>query len=154
GPSWTYPAGQEIKWHRMTSLGTLLVGTDDGIACLDPETGKTIWKRDDLKKVPDFSVDELNGTPLVLVTDNQGSSKTQLHAIEMLSGKDFWQTERLKGAAIGVYPIYDKAMVLLLTSPNVSQNKADPDMIALDLLSGEVKWESKFPDKVDLHAVE
>jgi outer membrane protein assembly factor BamB len=150
---WTVKSDQEIRWHQLTDLGTLLVATDDGISCLDPETGKPIWKRDDLKKIPDYHVEEIVGTPLLLVTVNEGN-KTKLHAVDLLTGQNIWETERLKGATIGVVPVYQKNMVLLLTSRSAGASKDKPDMIALDMATGEVRWEAEFPDRVDFHAVE
>ena len=33
---WAYKSDQEVRWHRLTDLGTCLVGTDDAILCLNP----------------------------------------------------------------------------------------------------------------------
>ncbi len=54
---------------------------------------------------------------------------------------------------MGIAPIYEKSMVVLLTVRDAKMNKDKPDMIAFDIASGDVLWESQFPDKVDLHAV-
>lgn len=57
----------------MTALGTLLVRTSEWLGCLKPDTGEFAWKRDDLEKVARASVDEIWGTPLLVVGDNQGA---------------------------------------------------------------------------------
>jgi len=36
---WTYKSPTDIKWHQLTDVSTLLVGTDDGITAFDPEKG-------------------------------------------------------------------------------------------------------------------
>jgi outer membrane protein assembly factor BamB len=44
-------------------------------------------------------------------------------------------------------------MVLVLTDRDSKKSKDKHDMIAFDIASGDVLWESEFPDNVDLHAV-
>lgn len=150
---WTYKSAIEVKWHQLTDLSTLLVGTDDGLAVLDPEKGTEIWKRSDLKKVSQYQVEEVKGTPLLLVSANEGgfSNKTKLVAVDITSGETIWETEKLKGATVGFLPVYQKNMVIVLTSKGASASKDKPDMIALDMPTGETRWEAEFADKVDLH---
>ena len=150
-PIWTYRSPEEVKWQELTDLGTVLVGTDAGLVCLDPATGTAVWRRDDLKKVSRYQVKEIYGTPVLLVTANTSGNKTVLFAVSTVNGQTIWQTERIKGAAVGVVPVYAKNMVILLTARSSGANKDKPDMIALDMTTGEVKWESELDNKVDLH---
>lgn len=149
---WTFKSPTDIKWHQLTDLSTLLVGTDDGITAFDPEKGTPVWQRTDLKKVAQYQVEEIKGTPILLVSVNEGgfSNKTKMLGLDITSGETLWETEKLKGATVGFLPIYQKNMVIVLTARAASATKDKPDMIALDMLSGETKWESEFADKVDL----
>jgi outer membrane protein assembly factor BamB len=151
---WNFKSEREMKWHRLTNLGTVLAGTDEALFSIDPETGKVVWTRDDLKKIPDYDIEEIADTPLLLVGANSGKNKTRLYALDILTGKSVWETEQLKGATVGLLPVYEKNMVVLLTVPNAGDSKGKPDMIALELTTGNVRWESQFTDRVDLHAVE
>jgi outer membrane protein assembly factor BamB len=101
---WTHKSNQEIKWHRVTDLGTLLVGTDDAITCFDSETGKPAWTRNDLKKVEEDRVEAITGRPLLLVSTNSGfaQSKTKLYALDLHTGQTLWETEKLKGASVEI----------------------------------------------------
>jgi outer membrane protein assembly factor BamB len=152
GTLWTYKSPTDIKWHQLTDVSTLLVGTDEGITAFDPENGTPVWQRNDLKKVSQFQVEEIKGTPVLLVSVNEGgfSNKTKMLGLDITSGQTLWETEKLKGATVGFLPIYAKGMVIVLTSKNAGATKDKPDMIALDMLTGETKWESEFADKVDL----
>jgi outer membrane protein assembly factor BamB len=152
GVLWSLKSPQEVKWHRVTSVGSLVVGMDDAVTCYSPDNGQALWQRPELKKVSEFQVTEVVGTPVLLIGDTEGS-KAKLYALDILTGKSIWESERIKGAAVGVAPIYEKSMVLLLTIRDSKMSKDKPDMIAFDLASGEVLWESEFADKVDLHAV-
>jgi outer membrane protein assembly factor BamB len=149
---WTYKSPVDIKWHKLTDLSTLLVGTDIGIMALDPEKGTTIWERTDLKKVAEFQVEEIKATPVLLVGVNEGgfSNKTKLVGLDITSGETLWETEKVKGATVGVLPVYPKSLVVVFTSKNAGASKDEPDMIALDMLTGEIKWQTEFPDNVDL----
>lgn len=153
---WTYKSDQEVRWHRLTDLGTLLVGTDDAILCLNPENGQPAWKREDLKKVPSTMAEEVKGTPLLLVSENSGfgQSKTKLSALDVMTGKTIWDTDKLKGFTVQIEPIYDKNLVLVVTSANRSATRDKLDIMALDMATGKIAWESEFEDKVDLHEAE
>ncbi len=154
GNIWTYKNASDLNWHRVTAAGTVIVGADDTLLCLDPETGKVLWRRDQFKNIPASQVEEVTGTPFLLVSENASGAKTSLHALNMEDGTTLWQSEKLKGTTIGVYTIYEQDMVVLFTSRRGTDTKSTPDMIAFQLSSGEMLWESDFADKVDLHVVD
>lgn len=155
-PLWTHRPAQEIKWYRLSDLGSLLVATEGSLYCLDPESGKPVWQRDDLKKIEEFEIHEISGTPLLLVQDNSGftQAKTRLFAVDLLTGQTIWQTDQLKGHTVQVAPDYDKDLVLFVTVKNNSMNKDKPDITALRLSSGELLWHAEYTDKVDLYGIE
>src|SRR4051812_20282636 len=115
---WKYQSSQDIKWQKITATGSLLVGGDEALVCLDTETGKPAWKRDDLQKLTAVQVEEISGTPYLLVTKNSGGTK--LYALNILTGETLWESDKLKGAIIGVTPIFEKDTVLILTSRSQS----------------------------------
>jgi outer membrane protein assembly factor BamB len=150
---WTYKSPSEVKWHQLTDISTLLVGTDEGLTLLDPDQGSVVWQRSDLKKVAKYQVEEVVGTPLLLASVNEGgfSNKTKLVALDIATGQTIWETDKLKGATVGFLPVYQKNMVIVLTSKGAAASKDKPDMLALDMTTGETRWEAEFADKVDLH---
>ncbi len=153
---WTYKADKDVKWHRVTDLGTVLLGTDDFILCLDPENGKQVWKREDLQKVPESLARDIQGTPLLLVSTNSGfaRSKTKLYALDVMTGETVWERDEIPGFTVQTEPVYRKNYVLVFTSQNKGQNKDNLDIVALDMASGDVVWETEFDDKIDLHEAE
>jgi len=76
----------------------VMIGCDSGIYSLDPATGQIGWKREDLKKIPEANVEELDGYPLLLVSQNTGAITTENHlvAVDLVSGENAW--ERLAAA--------------------------------------------------------
>lgn len=153
---WTHKPASDIKWYRVTDVGSLLVGSKGALYALDGETGKEVWSRADLSGAEEYEVDTIAGTPLVFVSDTSGTFKkgTKLYALDLLSGQNIWETEKLKGATVAVEPVYEKDLVLLVTVENNSANKAKPHLTALRMTTGELVWEADYPDNVDLYGIE
>jgi outer membrane protein assembly factor BamB len=153
---WTHDPKEKIQWFELTGVGTLMVGTDEGLYSLDPDAGTVLWRRDDLKKIDRGRVEEVEGTPLTLVTENTGvvSTKTRLIALETLTGTTVWETDQLKGSTVGVTPIYDRGLLLVATCLSDRAARAKLDLAALSMTTGRPLWQAEFPEQVDLHAVE
>jgi outer membrane protein assembly factor BamB len=152
---WSKSIETEIEWHRVTVLGTVLVGTADWLGAVKPDSGEFAWKRDDLKKVAEANVDEIWGTPLLVVGDNQGSlaTKTRVVALDLANGQTLWQSDELRGVTVDVEPVYPKGYLLMATIPaNAAKSKLD--FTALDMVTGKVKWQAGMDEKVDLHISE
>ena len=153
---WTHKPTEDIKWYRLNESGTLLVGTDSSLYVLDPESGQQVWRRDDLRGISEIQVHEIAGTPLLLAPQNSGTFQkgTKLFALDILTGKTVWETEKLKGVTVQVTPIYEKDMVVMLTVKDNSHTKDKPDLIALKLSNGSLLWEAEFTENVDLYGIE
>jgi len=153
---WTHKPAGDIKWYRVTDVGSLLVGSKGALYALDGETGREVWSRADLAGAEEYEVESIAGTPLVFVSDTSGTFRkgTKLYALDLLSGQNIWETEKLKGAAVAVEPVYEKDLVLLVTVENNSANKAKPHLTALRMTTGELVWEADYPDSVDLYGIE
>jgi outer membrane protein assembly factor BamB len=155
-PLWTHKPASDIKWYRVTDVGSLLVGSKGALYALDGETGRELWTRPDLAGAEEFEVESIAGTPLVFVSDTSGTFRkgTRLFALDLLSGQNIWATEKLKGATVAVEPVYEKDLVLLVTVENNAAAKAKPKLTALRMTTGELVWESDYPDTVDLYGIE
>jgi outer membrane protein assembly factor BamB len=93
---WSMKSGKEIKWHHVTALGSVVVGTDAAVTCYDGESGQVNWQRQELKKISEFEVAEIPGTPVLLVGDEE-SSKSTLDAVDILTGESIWESDKIKG---------------------------------------------------------
>jgi outer membrane protein assembly factor BamB len=155
-PLWTHKPATDIKWYRVTDVGSVLVGSKSGLYALDGQNGQTIWTRNDLAGTEEFEVEIIAGTPLLFISDTSGtfSKGTKLYALDLLTGENIWETDKLKGATVAVEPVYEKDLVLLVTVPSNNANKAKPKISALRLTTGELVWEADYPDNVDLYGIE
>ena len=153
---WTHKPAGDIKWYRVTDVGSVLVGSKSALYALDGETGREVWSRADLGGAEEYEVDSIAGTPIVFVSDTSGTFRkgTKLYALDLLSGQNIWETEKLKGATVAVEPVYERDLVLLVTVENNSANRSKPHLTALRMTTGEPVWEADYPDSVDLYGIE
>ncbi len=152
--AWTLEANGDVKWHRVTAAGTYLYATDNGVYAADAETGQELWKREDLKKVPDFAIEEVPGVPLLFVADDEGKimKSTKLYALDIMTGKTIWETDKLQGQMADLFPDYEhNAMVLVATAYT---GKARLQVLHLDFGTGKANWELPLEVKVDLYVSE
>lgn len=149
-PLWTYSGA---KWYSMMETGNVMVGMENGIAMLDGKTGAKIWDRSDLSGIKEDEFTELSGTPLLLIADNSGtfSRKTKTYALDTLTGKTVWQTEKMLGYTAQVSPVYSRDMIVFLTIKDNRITKDKPDIFALKLSTGELLWQNEYTEKVDLY---
>lgn len=142
---WTQPLGADAKWHQLTGLGTLLVGTSDALISLNPDDGKVLWKRTDITKSTRNNAVEVPGTPLLIANNFAGiaNSKVTMQAIDYLTGETVWKTAQLSGQYLDTIAIPAKNLVIF-----VVQTWEEKDngiyLRAYDLAKGEAKWSVKF----------
>lgn len=152
-PIWSYKGA---KWYAMMDTGNLIVANDTSLAMVDGANGSVIWKRDDLKGIQETEYNEIAGTPVLLVADNFGSlaKKTRIYALDQLTGKTLWETEKVYGYTVQVSPVKNRDMVVVLTTKSNAVTKDKPDITALKITTGEVLWQTEYPEKVDLYVKE
>lgn len=144
---WSARLPGDAKWHSLTELGTLVVGTPEGIVAFDPESGEQLWTRNEFKKSSAFSAREIQGTPFLMCNTAggfAGLTKVTLFQIDYLTGKTLWQTPEMQGQFLGTLPVPEKGLVLFMIN-GAGENNADPGTYihAFDL-EGKKKWSTKF----------
>lgn len=142
---WTTPLAGEAKWHALTGLGTLLVGTDDALLAINPEDGKVAWKRDDIKKSNRNNAREIPGTPVLVCNNFDGlmSSKVTFNAIDYLSGKTLWSVPPITGQYLTTIPVVEKNLVIFVVNTFAEKDNG-VYFKAYELTTGAAKWSVKF----------
>ncbi|MEY2881362.1 MAG: hypothetical protein RLZZ15_3742 [Verrucomicrobiota bacterium] len=142
---WSAKLPGDAKWHKLTELGTLLVGTDDAITSLDPDSGKTLWTHAEFKKTNPRNAVDVPGTPLLLCNtyDGLANSKITFTALDYFTGEARWSTPQLLGQYLDTIPVPSKGLVVFVVQ---TYDGADPAIYlnAHDLATGAAKWSSKF----------
>lgn len=145
---WTLPLKEDAKWHALTGLGVLLVGTPSAVVCVDPETGKERWRRDKFKKTTAFNAREIAGTPWLLCNTSDGfmGTKFTLHLVDYLSGRTLWTTPEVLAHYMGTIPVPAKNLAVLVLNffGDGSKESAGVFLVGYDLDTGKERWRSKY----------
>ena len=142
---WSSPLPSEAKWHKLTELGTLLVGTDDAILNYDPDSGKLLWTKAEFKKTNPRNAVDILGTPLLICNTYDGmmNSKVTFTALDYFTGEQRWTTPQILGQYLDTIPVPAKNLVVFVvqtydgTEPAIYLN-------AHELETGAAKWSAKF----------
>lgn len=129
--AWTLEGNGDVRWHKVTATGAYLFATD---------AGQYLWKREDMKKVPEFAIEEVPGTPLLFVADDECKfqKSTKLMALDIMNGTTIWETEKLQGSMADLVPDYKHNAIVLFSA--MPAGKANWDL-QIDA-SGALKFTS------------
>ncbi len=142
---WNTALGAEAKWHALTGLGSLLVGTDDALLGITPDDGKIAWQRTDIKKSNRHNAREIPGTPVLICNTYDGmmNSKVTFLAIDYRTGETIWTAPQILGQYLGTIPVPQKDLVVFVV--NTMDGKDNGVYLqAHDLATGAARWSTKF----------
>ncbi len=142
---WTAKLPGDAKWHKVTELGTLLVGTDDAIVSYDPDSGKLLWTHAEFKKTNTRNAVDVLGTPLLICNTYDGmmNSKVTFTAVDYFTGEQRWTTPQILGQYLDTIPVPAKNLVIFVVN---TYDGKEPGIYlnAHDLETGAQKWSAKF----------
>ena len=149
-PAATIDLPGKAKWHRVTSLGLVLIGTDDALLLIDGETGKVQWKRDDIKKTLPYNVREVEGQPIILVNDWSSAigAKISSQGLDFATGETKFKTEAEQGQNFGLYVSPDGAHILNIAQ--VATEGVGTYATLYDGLTGKKLWRTKIAGMLGL----
>lgn len=133
---WNITFDKEINWIKMSDSGILLVGADDGLYGLDPESGETKWSFKKLKKVTEDMIEVVEGTDYIIGYRKGIMNVGKIMIINSATGElkyDVYERYKIL-AGKGATPIYQNKSFLLMD---------DVRAINIDAESGEINWEVK-----------
>ena len=142
---WRTALPQEAEWSRVTWTGSLMVGSKDTLTHINSD-GAVLWSRDDLGRLAPFNVQTVPGSDALLVNRlvSKIPPKSQLTVVAQSTGETLWATDEVIGSNLGAYPILDRGMVVFARDAAQAGKKAGSYLLALDLASGEVMWETRI----------
>jgi hypothetical protein len=112
--AWRSALSADYIWSQVTATGSLLVSTEKSLLNIDPETGATLWERQDMADLAPFNVRAITGTPLLLVNEHDGAipPHTQLQVINIMTGESLWDTGRVMASNLIAIPVPAHDLVL------------------------------------------
>jgi len=134
----------KAKWNRVTSLGLVLVGTDDALMLVNGETGQVQWKRDDIKKTLPYNVREVDGSPIIMVNDWSGAmaAKVSAQGLDFATGATVFRTEPEQGQSLGLYPVPGGKQVLNISQ--LYQEGSGTYATLFETATGKKLWRTKI----------
>src|SRR5215211_7801915 len=97
-PSWSAKLDGKIRFYQTTELGALVVGTEKSLYAVDGESGEVLWRRKNLR-LDATDVAPVIGTDLLLL-NLEKDKRARLEAVDLLTGKPVWQSDKLKGSVM------------------------------------------------------
>ena len=141
--AWSKDLGDEINWSRLTFAGTLIAASESQLAHFGT-SGDLLWLRDDLAKLAQFNVNDVTGTPYLIISERLGNvpPKSRLQVLNLASGETLWDTGDFPGSGLGAYPVAEKNLLVYVA--DMAGAKPGTYVIAYSLDSGEEHWRSKI----------
>ncbi len=141
---WTATLDGHVVWQSVTPSGVLVVGTVAGMAGLDSESGKVIWRIDDLTRPSSTTLVVLPRDPYALLRLKKGvRGKVVRVLIDVTTGREVWDSSVL-GLQDVYRDLYVPSLDALLIAGKATNGKV---VVAVDLESGQRIGEIAVPEK-------
>ncbi len=133
--AWNIGFDREINWFNLTSLGTVIVSTDDALYSLDPVTGKENWKLDQFAKVSKANYNGIKGSPYIAILEGSVFNMKQ-NIVDISQGKVVCNTKELGLSYVTKrLPIPNLGALLF-----AGQNNKGVALMLVNLLNGQATW--------------
>jgi len=143
-PTWQFTFDDESLWSRLTYAGTLLAASERQLAHIDPSTGEAFWVRNDLSKLAQFNVNDVAGTPFLVISERLGNvpPKSRLQVLNLSTGETIWDMGQFAGGGLGTYPVPQNNLLVYVVE--MSAKKPGTYVIGFNLETGEELWRTKI----------
>ena len=133
--AWNIGFDREINWFNLTSLGSIIVSTDDGLHSLNTVTGKENWKLEQFSKVSKANYTGIKGSPYIAILEGSAFNMKQ-NVIDISQGKVVCNTKEL-GLSYVTKRLPIPNLGALLFS---GQNNKGVALMLVDLKTGQATW--------------
>ncbi len=151
--AWQANLDSRIRFYQTTDFGIVLAGTERSLYAVDGQTGERLWRRQ-TGKIEETAVTPVPDTDLILFSRDLGS-KSRLEAVDLLSGRSIWQSEKVKGDVLqlAVDPENDLIAVVMVKDPrgaSGSEFKRKPIVHVMQLSTGDELWKREFDSEIEM----
>lgn len=129
---WRHNTTEDINFFLVTPLGDLVVGTNDGIEALDPETGEVRWARNDVRDLPAAGFDVIPYTPFGVLR-----SRNEIEMISVATGETLWDGTTLPLTKVRGHLTVPRHNLLLVYGQSHESKRT---LVAVNPATGVVAW--------------
>lgn len=151
--SWSIKLDGKIQFYQTTELGALVVGTEKSLYAVDGEGGEIMWRRKNLR-LDATDVAPIIGTDLLLL-NLEKDKRARLEAVDLMTGKPIWQSDKLKGSVMQLAVDLPNELVAVVLVRDAKANpregfKRRPTVHLLSLASGDELWRHELDSEVEM----
>jgi len=133
--SWNIGFDREINWFNLTSLGIVIISTDDALHGIDPATGKVLWQFEQFRKLSKANYSSIKGSPFIAIIE--GSIMNLKHnVIDVSTGKLICNTKDLGLSYVSKRLPIPNLGALIFTG----QNNKGVALMLVSLKDGQPLW--------------
>ncbi len=150
---WSIKLDGKIQFYQTTELGALVVGTEKSLYAVDGEGGEIMWRRKNLR-LDATDVAPIVGTDLLLL-NLEKDKRARLEAVDLMTGKPIWQSDKLKGSVMQLAVDLPNEWVAVVLARDAKDNpregfKRRPTVHLLSLASGDELWRHELDSEVEM----
>ncbi len=150
---WSTKLEGQVHFYQTTELGVLVVGTEGSLYAVDGESGEVLWRRKNTR-LDATDVAPIAGTDLLLL-NLEKDKRARLEAVDLLTGKPIWQSNKLKGSVMHLAVDLQSQLVAVILVRDARDNpkegfKRRPTVHLLSLDSGDELWRHELDSEVEM----
>lgn len=150
---WSIKLDGKIQFYQTTELGALVVGTEKSLYAVDGEGGEIMWRRKNLR-LDATDVAPIIGTDLLLL-NLEKDKRARLEAVDLMTGKPIWQSDKLKGSVMQLAVDLQSELVAVVLARDAKDNpregfKRRPTVHLLSLANGDELWRHELDSEVEM----
>jgi hypothetical protein len=129
---WTKDIPGSFLWQKVFTSGNFLIANAEGLSKINAETGKTVWTLKQFSNIAVENVDELQGSSLISVKNNEVT-----YLIDPFTGEI-----KFDSRAVGILELNEKVVLYQSNSLFLAGKDAAklPIILLVDINKGQVLW--------------
>jgi outer membrane protein assembly factor BamB len=135
-PTWNVRFKEMVQWQRVTSLGTLVIGTESAVHGVNPGNGKIVWSHTRFGGLNESRFEEIDGTPYVVLAGGRAGSGGVI--LDSVDGRIVFDSQRAGIARVLGRHFLPRSRTLMVLA--VREGSTARSMLQFDSVSGNPLW--------------
>jgi hypothetical protein len=129
---WTKQFDSNIQWQEVSSLGNLIVCSEEELMGVNCETGEIHWSKNEHANLPRYLYRELPNSPFIAI-----ETSNVIYLIDQFSGDEVFNSAKAGIEEIKDYFFMYNSDAILVAGTNPA---GDPVMLSVKMSDGSLSW--------------